>query len=1154
MRFERLHLLRYGAFDGRQIVFRPGAKLHIVYGPNEAGKSTTLSALSALLFGFPHQTAHDFLHKASTLRIAATLSASDGSQIGFRRRKGTKATLLADDDTETPLRDDALAAYLGGLTKTVFENAFGLDSERLRAGADAMLADDGELGGTLLAASSGLTGLKDLRTRFDDEAAELYAPRASKKTFNALKDRWDDARSRARESELRSGDWKKLNDDIRRLAEKHEDEKDRLAELARRRGELEKLVTLEPVVSAIDADLRKLGTFDDLDGLPAGFAEQLSDALMRRSHEASLLDEANRRVRAAQDAVADIRLDETVLAHAKAISALHARVGNYRKALEDAPGVDRERRGFEHEIEDRKQRLGLSAAAAHVPQPTDASLALAGQLAEEGRALAREAALLKKGLETERDKAAYLERQEPAVRLTDPKPLRDRMNALKAEIEAVEQRTALESRHRSEARRIRDEALDLVPPVTDFGRLSAIALPSIESVTRHRDRLAACEAQIGRTRDERGRLANEIARNDKILRESERAGDIPSRAAIEAARSERDETFAPIASIVAGTAKPPEASDALLARFRSRVRSADTLADSAFADIERVQRHADLSARNEELSALVTSIERERDAYCAQKATILAEFAAPFERMGVAATDPDGMIVWLHAMRQLREADRANADLADQLAALAIREEALRPQLSKLGEALWVEDAAGLATGPLARSLERRLDEISEAWLTSRGHAASKKDTQDRIARLEAQSAAAAHERQAWRTRADAAFARLGLAEGATPDQVEATISLWRELPALESQRVNRAERVAGMRRDAHGFEADTRALVALVAPHLADLTAERAVDELLDASEIASRASAKLQERREALDRAQRDVQQRQEIAATADARLAGLMNRCPAGAEPAALVERLTARDAMVQSLAQCRARLVDIAPDWSESDVRSALATFEPSRADLDIADIRKDERDLDAQSNETYAELRDRTRERQALSEGGGAEGAVFEQRAVEAELTALARRWAVLKIAANLASETLERHRRNQDAPLMRRAGERLSRLTDGAFASLSQQFGDNDEAELVAVRDNGERLRISALSDGTRDQLFLALRLAFIEDYAMRNEPIPFIGDDIFQTFDDARTAAGLLTLADVSEHTQPILFAHHRSVTEIARDELADAVDIIEI
>ena len=86
------------------------------------------------------------------------------------------------------------------------------------------------------------------------------------------------------------------------------------------------------------------------------------------------------------------------------------------------------------------------------------------------------------------------------------------------------------------------------------------------------------------------------------------------------------------------------------------------------------------------------------------------------------------------------------------------------------------------------------------------------------------------------------------------------------------------------------------------------------------------------------------------------------------------------------------------------------------------------------------------------------------------------------------------------------------------------------------------------------MSEGARDQLYLALRLAYLEDYAKRTEPIPFLGDDLFMTFDDTRTKNGLVALAALSQDVQPILFTHHRHVVELAQQALGGEVDVMEL
>ena len=149
----------------------------------------------------------------------------------------------------------------------------------------------------------------------------------------------------------------------------------------------------------------------------------------------------------------------------------------------------------------------------------------------------------------------------------------------------------------------------------------------------------------------------------------------------------------------------------------------------------------------------------------------------------------------------------------------------------------------------------------------------------------------------------------------------------------------------------------------------------------------------------------------------------------------------------------------------------------------------------------------------------------------QRRNAEAELMDAARHWAVLKAASALLGGALEHHRATRRDPLMTRAGEAFATLTGGAFSGLDQSFYDDDEAKLEACRPNGERVPVAHLSEGARDQLYLALRLAYTEDYAARAEAPPFIGDDIFASFDDFRTGNGLEALAGMGDRIQPILF-----------------------
>jgi uncharacterized protein YhaN len=86
------------------------------------------------------------------------------------------------------------------------------------------------------------------------------------------------------------------------------------------------------------------------------------------------------------------------------------------------------------------------------------------------------------------------------------------------------------------------------------------------------------------------------------------------------------------------------------------------------------------------------------------------------------------------------------------------------------------------------------------------------------------------------------------------------------------------------------------------------------------------------------------------------------------------------------------------------------------------------------------------------------------------------------------------------------------------------------------------------------MSEGTQFQLYLALRLAYLDEYAQKAEPMPFIGDDLLASFDDERTRRGIIALAEIGTRIQPILFTHHSRVVEFAQQELGEKVDVINL
>lgn len=179
MRLRRLELTRYGSFTGHVIDFGecpPGvADLHLIYGPNEAGKSTATAAFLDLLFGIEMRSRYGFQHPYASMRIGATLELAGGER-HLIRIKRPQQSLLGPDDT--PLPEGVLLGELGGMDRASYRAMFCLDDDTLEAGGEDILQSKGDVGHLLFAATAGLSDLSRNLERVRQNADSFYKTHA----------------------------------------------------------------------------------------------------------------------------------------------------------------------------------------------------------------------------------------------------------------------------------------------------------------------------------------------------------------------------------------------------------------------------------------------------------------------------------------------------------------------------------------------------------------------------------------------------------------------------------------------------------------------------------------------------------------------------------------------------------------------------------------------------------------------------------------------------------------------------------------------------------------------------------------------------------------------------------------------------------------
>ncbi|WP_437754023.1 AAA family ATPase [Sorangium sp. So ce1389] len=588
MKILELHLLAFGPFTDLRLDFSsPSAGLHVIYGPNEAGKSTALRAIRGLLYGIPHITPDAHVHHNTDLRVGGRLAGRGDVALALVRRKGRVKTLRDADDN--PLDDAALAPVLGGVTEELFRTSFGLDHETLRQGAEALLQGKGDVGQSLFGAGLGGPGLQQLLTTLRQEADEIFTPQARTRPLNEAIKAFEEARSKAKSAARPPADWTRKRQEIDEARAEQERVDAELRALRAADKRLRRALRVLPLLEARRAILGRRAALGDVVLLPEAAQRDREDAQDRAADAGAQAErlradieelEARRAALHVPASLAELDPGE--------IDGLVTRLGSHRKAAVDLPRVRAELHGLEEEARAILRRLGRDASLVEGAAPERLE-AMRVDVATEARIkkLARErGAALAKPREVERLLAAHRARRDACARRLaelppgeDPAPLRGALSRAQKQGD-LEQRlreaTAAAARLAREADAQRDRLAlgaaalrtrldvgDAAAPRTRLDVGDAAGSPSTHPAQRP---LTAAEAsalpvplpetvdqaaaQWGALARDRERLGERAAEVEARLRESareidalQRAGAVPTEADLSEARERRDAAF-----------------------------------------------------------------------------------------------------------------------------------------------------------------------------------------------------------------------------------------------------------------------------------------------------------------------------------------------------------------------------------------------------------------------------------------------------------------------------------------------------------------------------------------------------------------------------------------------------------------------------------
>lgn len=1149
MRLKQLDLIKYGKFTDTTLPFPHAAHdFHVIVGPNEAGKSTVRTAVSELLFGMRLQTPLDFLHGTPELRIGGVLE-SGASEQRFHRARGRNSLRTPQDDK---LPDDFLAAFLDGASKEFFEQMFGLDHARLVEGGRSILDASDKLGQVLFESAAGVGSLGPVREELENRAAELWAPRRSGSAYSQAETAFAEAAGELKAAQVRTRDWVEKKDALETVEQAIERLRAEQRSLESERSKLERVRRLAPYLEELSLKQNALAALGEVVDLPpTAYADllkaQADIAAERKVQEARAADLAGKE--AARDTIEPDRAALALAAEIDALDVLRGECVNHPREL------------AVRETEIRNYLDSAFAAAAQLGWPGDEAAlraALPGALAlKTVTNLLREHALREQALTTAREtrdeqvrKLAQL--QDQLARLPGmhvPHALNAALDTAREFRNSAAKESALE-RELADAQRTLEDKLDRLgqwrKPVQ---ALRALDLPSATRLAALQKEENERASAFAAAREAAAAAEEEIGRLELQEKHFTQGNKVVTTAEVQAARTRRDSAWDEVKQARVTLADgAPIVDDAI--RLADQLVDAQLGTSQAAATLQTLRQQIEATRANAQRKHAASN-ERERELESFR--TSWMQIANGGHLPGMPLAD---MGAWLAnreaALTAQGECDRRASELEAHRSARAAAHTALLEALRPVAHAN-EGDALTTLTG------------VAETFVQSAQKSAVQREGLEAQLRDAERAGDAAQSRLAieqdaygmWQTQWREALAQANLgARAATLAAAEGAVELANNIAAAFADAQAPRNRIRAIRTQLQTLEADARRLAGALAPEWPAPN---------DGIDVARRLAARLAAAREtakALAQAQADVQAAGSRVSDAAAAVAGAQARIEPILKLAGvseidaalpLAERSDARRALSNAIAAARDTLVREGDGLSQDAIAAEIAEQPIAEVPALLETVKQQ---LEARGRALSECLQQEVTAAQAFDAINGQANAALAEAKRQEALSAMgeaAEHYLEAATASRLLKWATDRYRDQKQGPMLRRAGAIFSGLTLGEFARLVVDTERNPPA-LHARRSNGKTVEVSGLSEGTRDQLFLALRIAALELQVASKAALPFVADDLFINFDDERAKAGFEALRDLSTHTQVLFLTHHDHLLPLIREVFGARVNVVEL
>ncbi|RQD65409.1 MAG: hypothetical protein D5R98_03565 [Desulfonatronovibrio sp. MSAO_Bac4] len=1155
MKINKIILQAYGHFTDKVLDFSSQDNgLHIIFGPNEAGKSTTMRAIDSFFYGFGHSSPDAYIHTYKDLAVRMILEPEPGQSMDLTRFKRNKNDLV--DHQGQAVDSQVMTRIMSGLTREMYSNMFGLDHQNLRLGAQKILEGGGHLGETLFAAASGITNLRLVLESLTRKADDLFRPRAFSRPIWQNIQTISDLNKTLKDLSTRPEQWKDIKDSLGFLQKEKSDLEKELKDLKTSLNWHDRLYKALPLISNhndVNTRLEELKTIPELGpdfssrrvSVLTGLNRVRRDIQEQKDNRQKYLDEIQKLT--VNEQVLNLSLDiESLFQKASVIAEARENISDLKLEILSRQSIIKEKSALiskqntltesdQFELNPRQVRL-----IENLTREMDLLKSQIEQIYDDKRDVLQE----KENIETELNSI-------PPVR--DIKKIDTISKNLSRALEILDQQKQLQA----ETEKIQIKINRLLNSLSlwkgDFKELAELTLPLTETIDDFDQKLSLSRQNIQIAESELDQIQDQLNKKKQQLKTLDPHQSLPSPKDLPHARKLRDKGWEIIKSFyIENNQQQSDLSDFLNASgatdltqgFEHFMLKADEIADISLKNASDIASRAALLLEIQDLEKKTSQLDQNLKNKLGEQKELINNWQKIWTPINITPLSPREMAAWISRVKEI-------TSLGEQLEGLLLDKEKTDKMIHSITESSkevlsmeGVEIPEQIDFITLTALVEEHRERASQQISTRKNLEHDLKKTSNRLKNLELKhnelTNQATEKKNLWKQ----AVQELNIDPLQNPQEISQEIKICSEI----SDSLKYLKRLETSK---NGLEKKCREFSSQVIKLINKIGDEEKSDSRPE--EVVNNVYKKLQKEQEKharkkdlLDRLDNTGHKLSELNKEFKILEDNLELLCQeAGTESS---ENLVEVEKKASLAAELRSRLDHINSRLMELAAGEDLNTFMSRARNLGPDELQTTIHELEKEQEEKEPDLEKLIRkitekELQLKQMDGTSQVPDFEQKIQEqrAVLETNVEQYISLRLAAHILSAEIERYRAANQGPVLQSASEIFRKITLDSFSRIMADYDEKGDPVIKAVRQNDAALQVQDLSDGSRDQLFLALRLGGIHRYLQENPPFPFMADDILVHFDDERSIKTLSVLTELSRKTQVLFFTHHRHLIDLA-------------